>query len=165
MLNCSSMGGPNNTYQWQINNSDLVGESSPILILFNVEASTGGIYTCRVSNVAGDDETSTFVYVSPYFVTQPVDTLSANGSSITLLCEAEAFPNPDYQWWRVDQELIRSEVLDSSQLVLDPVLFGDEGDYYCNVSSLEHTIQSHVVTVSGKVESWNCPRCILYWLQ
>ena len=126
-LECSSDGGPNNTYQWQVNSSDITGQTSPVLMIPNVEASNGGMYTCVVSNAAGSDDASTFLFVSPYFTTQPVDTLTDYGSSITLLCEAEAFPSPDYQWGRADGVPIRGGITNyTNMLIIDFVMFGDE---------------------------------------
>ena len=149
-MECSSAGGPDNTYQWQVNGSDITGATSPTLSLLNVQASTGGMYTCVVSNAAGTDDASTFLYISPYFVVQPTNTLTSSGSLTSFTCEAEAFPHPNYQWWRVDGEPIRCEIIFiTSTLVIESAAFGDEGDYYCNVTSLGVTVQSIVATLSG----------------
>ena len=67
-------------------------------MLSNVNASSGGEYSCVVSNNAGDDFANTFVFISPYFTTQPENRGRLNGSKLTLLCVAEAFPAPQYQW-------------------------------------------------------------------
>lgn len=147
-----SDGGPSNTYQWQVNGSDFEGEISPILPLPNLQASMGGTYTCVVSNAAGSDADSTFVYVAPYFITEPVDTLTSDGTTDALICEAEAFPSPDYQWGRVDGLSLRAGLTtDTGVLGFNPVMFGDEGQYFCNVSSLNITITSQAVTLTGKV--------------
>lgn len=149
-LQCSSEGGPNNTYQWQVNGSNITGATLPVLMLADVRVSDGGEYTCVVSNAAGSDEASTSLYVSLTFITEPLDTLTSYGSTATLECEAEAFPSPEYQWWRVDGELIRNAIMtDSNVLVIGSVRFGDEGDYYCNASSLEFSIQSQFATLTG----------------
>lgn len=140
-------------YQWQVNGSDIEGETLPILILSAVQASTGGSYTCVASNAAGSDSYSTFVYIFPYFITQPIDRLTTNGSSTSLICEAEAFPSPEYQWGHVDETPIRTEIMtNENTLVFHPVMIGDEGDYYCNVSSLGETIRSEEATVTSKMQ-------------
>ena len=140
-------------YQWQFNGSDITGEISSMLILPSVQASNGGMYTCVVTNTAGSDEDSTFLYISPYFVTQPMDVLTTNGSSITLLCEAEAFPSPAIQWRRADREPIRNGIdTHVPMLVIDHVIFGDEGNYYCTASSQNVTIHSHDATVIGMIK-------------
>ena len=156
-LLCGSTGGPNNAYQWQVNGSDIENETSQTLQLSNVNASTGGMYTCVVSNAAGSDSASTFLYVSPYFVIQPIHRQAESGSTVSLSCEAEAFPAPEYQWWHVNGEPIRCEIISDSQvLVFDPVEFGDEGDYYCNASSIGMTTQSTVVTLTGMASLSMC---------
>ena len=150
-LNCSSLGGPDNIYQWQFNGEDIVGENSTVLTLSNVTASIGGEYSCVVTNRAGNDTASTFVFVSPYFVTQPVNTEGSNGSAINLTCQAEAFPEPDYQWRRVDGKEIRDELMgvNSMSLLFNPLLFGDEGEYYCAVTSRNISIGSDTATITG----------------
>lgn len=151
MLECSSEGGPNNTYQWRFNDTDIDGATLPVLMLTNVTASSGGIYTCVASNVAGSDSASTFLYISPYFITEPMDTQTSNEASASLMCEAGAFPSPEYQWGRVDEELIRYEITTNTRiLTFNPVMFGDEGGYYCTASSLGVTIQSLDAILSGK---------------
>ena len=150
-LVCSSVGGPNNTYQWQANNSNITGETSQVLTLPHLEASDGGIYTCIVSNLAGSDNASTFVYVSPYIITQPLDMSATYGSSVMLLCEADGFPSPEVKWGRTDQDSIRDNInISSSTLFISFVLFGDEGEYYCEVSSLNITLRS-AATLTGNV--------------
>ena len=148
-LECSSIGGPENMYQWQFNGSNIPGEISPTLVLPSVEGSDGGMYTCVVSNAAGSDNVSTLLYVSPYFITQPVDMLTTNGSSITLLCTAGAFPSPEIHWARADGE-IRDEIdTDMPTLLIDSVMFGDEGDYFCIASSQNLTKSSSSATLTG----------------
>ena len=115
-----------------------------------MNASTGGMYTCVVTNAAGNDSDSTFLFADPYFITEPSDELAANGSTVILQCVAEAFPSPTYQWARADGAPIRDELrTNMSNLIFSPVLFGEEGDYYCNISSLGTVYQSRTATVNG----------------
>ena len=149
ILNCSALGGPDVTFQWLINGSNILGETSSSLSLFNVNASTGGEYTCVVSNQAGNDSACTSVFISPYFIVQPESTGGSNGSIVMLMCEAEAFPAPTYQWIH-EGEMIRSDLRNGSEvLTFDPLQFGDEGFYICNVTSGESSHLSEVVTLSG----------------
>ena len=150
-FNCSTIGGPDVFYQWQANGIDISGEISITLILINVNASTGGEYGCVVSNSAGDDSASTFVFISPYFTTQPENRGGSNGSKLTLMCKAEAFPAPQYQWARVDGMAIRDAVLgiNSTMLSFNPLMFGDDGNYFCNTTSGGITIQSNLVALTG----------------
>ena len=120
------------------------------LTLTDVNASTGGMYTCVVTNAAGNDSDSTFLFIAPYFITEPVDEDVSNGSSVTLHCTAEAFPSPSYQWARTNIEPIREELQTSlNVLSFNPVLFGDEGNYYCNASSRGEVVRSQDATLTG----------------
>ncbi len=150
-LNCSATGGGTiNTTQWSIDGVDLIDETSMILEIVNVTAFDGGEYTCTVNN--GEANATVTVYITPYFTSQPVQITS--DSLTTLTCDASAFPDPDYVWGRVDGENSRDDVeTNSSTLVLDPLMFGDEGDYYCNATSGDTTIQSQTITVTGQPDN------------
>ena len=147
---CTSLGGTGNTYQWQANDTNIPGETTEVLTLADVDASIGGMYTCVVTNAAGSDSDSTFIFISPYFISQPVNEETINGSSVTLQCVAEAFPSPSYQWERTDGAPIRDIIAnDTNSLVFLPVLFGDEGDYYCNATSRTEIAHSEDATLTG----------------
>ena len=160
ILTCTSLGGPDNTYQWQANETNITGETLENLTLTNVNAPTGGMYTCVVTNAAGSDSDSTFLFIAPYFITQPDNEETDNGSSVSLLCVAEAFPSPSYLWARTDGGTIREELATSeSSLVFDPALFGDKGDYYCNATSREGVERSRDATITGEqamCDVWHC---------
>ena len=133
-LTCNNQGGPNNTIIWEVDGDRLpIANSHQISVLVNV--SSGGNYTCIVSNAAGSETDSTMLYVHPVIIQNPdqfVD--SINGSTTDFSCDAESFPEPMYQWVRPDGLLVRNEVKDENRtnvLGFDPVLFGDEGAYIC----------------------------------
>ena len=136
-LECNSTGGPGNTYQWQKDERDIVGEISTILSLPGVTASTGGTYSCVVSNDAGNHSASTLLYVSPYFIKQPMDVLlTSAASSLNISCIAAAFPVPEYQWGHEDGRDLRMEILANlSVLFISRVQYEDGGNYYCNATS------------------------------
>ena len=151
------MGGPGNDFGWLFNKKQLgrssiiVNDSASTLTLSNVTASIGGEYSCVVTNRAGNDTASTFVFVSPYFVAQPVNTEGSNGSAINLTCQADAFPEPEYQWRRVDGKEISDKLIgvNSMSLMFDLLLFGDEGEYYCTATSRNISIGSNTATITG----------------
>ena len=150
-LTCSVFGGPLISYQWLFNDRDTDGENSSTLTLTSVNASNGGDYTCVVSNTAGNNSASSRVYIFPYFTIAPEDVESSNGDNATLTCEAEAFPDPSYEWTKID-EIIRENVtgIDSVSLSFEHVLFGDEGSYNCSVTSESGIIWSDAV-LRGKL--------------
>ena len=155
-LNCSVLGGPLISYQWLFNDIDTDGENSSTLTLTSVNASDGGEYTCVVSNTAGNDSASSRVFIFPYFTIAPEDMESSSGDNVTLTCEAEAFPDPSYEWSKIDG-IIRENVtgIDSTSLSFGLVLFGDEGSYNCNVTSESGIIWSDAV-LSGKLMFFVC---------
>ena len=150
-IECVDSGGPDNTFQWRVNGSAIAGETSHLLPLPNVQISTGAVYTCNVTNEAGSSETSTFLFISLVFITQPMSVTLDNGTLHTFVCEADGFPSPTYEWIRVDGEPIRDDIRRVvNMLMFEPVLYGDEGDYYCNASSADTTVTSQVVTLTSK---------------
>ena len=150
-LSCSALGGPEVYFQWQFNRLDLSDETNSTLNITNVDASLGGVYTCVVSNSAGNDSDSSSVFIAPYFVTFPEDVDGVAGSSQSLVCVAEAFPNPMYQWTKLVGS-IRAGVngTTSERLMFGSLVVGDEGSYYCNATSRMLTIQSNITTVTSK---------------
>jgi hypothetical protein len=156
-LECSSLGGPDNTYQWQANRMEAISTlqgvilNQSILMLPNVTASTGGMYTCTVSNIAGNHSESTVVFVSPHFLNQPLDQQTSVSSTVHIVCDVEAFPDPEYLWQRVDGQAIRNGLAnDERNLSISVVQFGDEGEYYCNASARGTTIRSRNILLTGK---------------
>ena len=136
-LECSSIGGPGNIHLWQFDGRNINGENSSILSIPVTTVSVGGLYSCVVSNDAGNDSASTLLFISPYFIKQPEEVvLTSAGSSINITCVAVAFPEPEYRWGHEDGRELRMDILtNSSFLTISNVQFGDEGNYYCNATS------------------------------
>ena len=150
VIMCASLGNLDNTWQWLVNDSVIPEQTTETLTLTDVDASTGGIYTCVVTNAAGNDSASTFLFIAPYFIIEPVDAETQNGSLVTLLCVAEAFPSPSYQWARTDGLLVRDELITvRDTLTFNPVRFGDEGDYFCSATSRQEVANSMDATLAG----------------
>ena len=136
---CFALGGPDNTYQWQKNGSDLMNETDTTLIVSNISAMNGGNYTCVVSNAADNDSATAVLHVEPIIVTQPTDILTRNGTVVSFTCAAESFPNPVYQWEKYNETTATFDtVMDGPVLQFTPAVFGDEGNYRC-VASLQGT--------------------------
>ena len=123
---CNALGGPDNYFQWEVN-GNIIGNGS-MLEVMDIDASSGGVYTCTVSNAAGNDSASTTLYVAPYIFT-PLEeqTLTTNGSNVNISCDADGFPSPTVSW----VDMTNTEVVNMSLLEFSPVMFGDEGLYCC----------------------------------
>ena len=132
-LTCISMGGPGNVYQWEKNGN--VVATDDVLTLMDIDASSGGIYSCTVSNLAGNDSATSTLYVAPYFIIHPENVETSNSSKVNISCLAESFPEPEYMWMKDgDSSLVREGVITvdmPNSLGFRPVLFGDEGVYVC----------------------------------
>ena len=116
-------------YLWK-KNGRIVGNNETLKVI--VDASSGGSYTCTVSNSAGTDSSSTILYVEP-FINVPLNdqTLTINGSNVNINCDAAGFPLPNVSW--VDTAGV--EVSNTSQLQFTPVIFGDQGNYRCELTT------------------------------
>ena len=123
---CNALGGPDNYFQWEVNRN-IIGNGS-MLEVMDIDASSGGVYTCTVSNTAGNDSASTTLYVAPYIVT-PLEeqTLTTNRSNVNISCDTDGFPSPTVSW----VDMTNTEVVNMSLLEFNPVMFGDEGLYRC----------------------------------
>lgn len=154
-FNCSSLGGLNNTITWSMDGQQLLGETEPELTITNISSIDGGTYQCEVSNSAGSEQIDTILFVLPYFVEDPVDILAANGSIDSFSCLAEAFPNVTYVWLRTNGQDVRSNIdgRTNSILTFNPVIFGDEGQYFCEANSSNVTRSSLSALLTGKVGS------------
>ena len=148
-FSCMAMGGPDNNFTWYYNGQEVSGDTTIIIIIIvtddatysqltinNATAMNGGDYTCNVSNAAGHDTATGMLLVRPFLVTEPVPlTLTTNGSSVTLECDGESFPDPTYMWEIINSEEDYVIVIDTQNLTFDLVVFGDEGTYRCTVIS------------------------------
>ena len=123
---CNAMGGPSNSFQWEINGTIVSNDN--VVSLVTIDASYGGNYTCIVSNAAGTDSASTTLYVAPYIVS-PLDkqTLTVNGSNVIIFCNTAGFPSPTVSW--IDP--MGMEISTTSLIQFNPIIFGLEGIYRC----------------------------------
>ncbi len=53
MFNCTSVGGPNNQYEWTHVNTGNIIHNESNLIIESTSFENGGVYLCNVSNEAG----------------------------------------------------------------------------------------------------------------
>lgn len=146
-LTCSSQGGPNNTYQWMKSELVLENEIEATLNLYDITAVDGGSYTCTVSNIAGSESASSFLYIRPYFTREPkTELLSRVNDKANFTCEADGFPVPSIIWMKLDSNMILvEEVSVNSVLSFEPVQFGDEGYYQCVANSTLEGLDLSVV--------------------
>ena len=147
-LTCSNRGGPTNTYEWRKDGIIFDGETNKTLSLNSVEVTSGGDYTCTVSNDAGMDSTTTTLYIAPYIAVPLEEEIQAdNGSSVNVSCEADGFPLPTVNWVNRTNIVVANTTL----LKFSPVLVGHEGIYRCvativvNGSSIDATDEINLI--------------------
>ena len=148
-FSCSAMGGPQNSFTW-MKDGMMVGNDTTLTVT-DIDASSGGSYTCTVSNSAGNDSASITLYVQPYIIT-PLEnvTLTSNGSFLNLTCVADGFPGPTVVWIRNSTDEI---VVNGSTLIIPSVMFGEEGVYRCSATATVNQMDfeaSDLTTVVGK---------------
>ena len=166
-LTCTCQGGPNNMFSWLFNGSTITSgtnsytisstEFSSILTISHISAPDhGGLYQCIKENIAGNGSDTTYVFISPRFIIQPVQTLAVNGMINNLTCEAESFPVPQYMWRKHEPDGSISDVgPDDYLLPFNPVVFGDAGIYQCIATSDSITIYSNNATLYGELNIGN----------
>ena len=150
VLNCTSEGVDllgNTIFQWSFNGSILENETTHLLVLSFITAiSNGGVYTCTVSNAAGNSSSSSSVFVYPVITLNPSDNFTVYHEEVTFSCEAIAFPYPEYQWFR-DDGLPHIYAYGSVLTILP--YYDSEGDYYCQASSNGMSVESERATLYG----------------
>ena len=172
-INCTAEGGPDNVFQWMLvgepsmslsSGEDLAisfSDSYSVMTISNVNATQhGGVYRCVVSNGAGNDSNNGTLNVRPVITVQPAETLLTNNGSIEQLqCVADAFPAPEYRWVMIEDDIVIETVSNTSGLMLNPVLFGDEGTYQCVAVSLGVHVNSTLSLVTGEFPSLVVASC------
>ena len=146
-FSCTSLGGPDNSIQWLKDGESFgqrINESSSGLELTDISVTEdGAIYTCVASNAAGTGSASVSLLISPVFVTHPMNEEIINGTVVSFICTAMAFPDPTYIWLRVGGDLPESAVgVNTLMLTLSPAVFGDQGIYYCTATSSGVSVSS-----------------------
>ena len=151
-LNCFSLGGTENYFQWLRNESVLSNDS--MLTLTNIKGENdGGEYNCTVCNRAGCASAVTLVLVAPKITLNPVEVLVTNASDFeTLMCEADAYPPPDYQWEHLSggSDSLGESVMEvDGLLVFSSVSYEDYGNYSCDATSNNITVTSTEALLIG----------------
>ena len=183
---CLALGGPDNVFVWILTNSSIGLGSTAVSPPLNVSevvgllqgtyailqqsndgdyvidsvnaTEDGGTYTCVVVNVAGLDSDEIQLLVQPIITRQPEDVLTLNGENVSLSCEADSYPPPNYSWFlqTPEQDILVVEsaprvTLDNGgrDLVFTGVDYDDAGSYFCRASSLSGFADSVTATITG----------------
>jgi hypothetical protein len=96
-----SAAGTGLSYQWRFNGVDLIGQTSPVLVLTNVQGAHEGFYVARVSSAScavQSDPASLTVQRPPTIVVQPQPAVTDPGSNATFSVMVSGPPPFSYQW-------------------------------------------------------------------
>ncbi|TRY54403.1 hypothetical protein DNTS_023681 [Danionella cerebrum] len=153
ILRCEAKGVPEPEVTWYRNGLQLAaGNGLRIerqqLEIVGVQVADGGVYTCKVSNIAGqvDRTFRVTVHVPPVMEGSLLETLTQNlGSHITLICEASGIPTPNISWLK-DGEPIESSLkwnwsARGNRLELGPLQLTHAGTYTCIARNTEGQTQ------------------------
>ena len=95
---CNVLGGPNNEFQWTLNSVILPDETMSTLQLTNVAVNDAGVYSCIVSNSAGENSSETELFIAPNIITSPQDMTANATENVTFTCVADGAPVPNITW-------------------------------------------------------------------
>jgi DNA/RNA endonuclease G (NUC1) len=152
------------SYQWSKDGSDIVGATSPSLILSDVQLADAGSYTVTVSNTNGSLTSSpavlTVTEIAPVITVQPASKTGALTGSVSLTVTATGTKPMSYQWRKGGAALsddARYSGSASAQLSISGLVAGDAGNYDVVVSNVKGSVTSSVaaLTVSSANITWD----------
>ncbi|RXN18375.1 hemicentin-2 isoform X1 [Labeo rohita] len=153
ILRCEASGIPEPEVTWYRNGLQLAaGNGLRIerqqLEIVGVQVADGGVYTCKVSNIAGqvDRTFRVTVHVPPVMEGPLHETLTQNmGSHITLICEASGVPVPSIAWLKdgspIESSLQWNWSARGNRLELGPLQSSHAGTYTCIAKNSEGQTQ------------------------
>ncbi|XP_076126836.1 hemicentin-1 [Alosa pseudoharengus] len=142
-LSCEAQGTPEPEVTWYRNGLQLTpGNGLKIerhhLDIQGIQVADGGLYTCKVSNVAGHvDRTFRVTVHVPPVLEGPLheSVAQAMGTHVTLLCEATGVPVPSVTWLKdgtpIESSLQWQWSVRGSRLELGPLQLSHAGTYTC----------------------------------
>lgn len=150
-LTVEASGTPPLTYQWQLEQANLTGQTGSILALNGVTTAQAGKYRVVVSNAAGSatsDEailTVTSAAVLPSITTQPQSQSVMTGTNVTFNVMATGTEPLFYQWTFNGTDLPGKN---AATLVLNGVTTNQAGNYQVVVSNAAGSAPSDIVTLA-----------------
>ncbi|XP_056628956.1 hemicentin-1 isoform X2 [Triplophysa dalaica] len=162
VLRCEAHGIPEPEVTWYRNGLQLAaGNGLRIerqqLEIVGVQVVDGGVYTCKVSNIAGQvDRTFRVTVHVPLVMEGPLhETITQNlGSHITLICEVSGLPVPSISWLKdgspVESSLQWNWSMRGNRLELGPLQLSHAGTYTCIAKNSDgQTQKDYLLTVQA----------------
>ena len=179
---CRAQGGPYNMFRW-IKGSNITRATqsvgTPALdvsqflsylnnitsdyslsLLVTGGAADGGEYTCVVVNEAGYDTDNVTLYVSPVITRNPDPQYAHPRDTVTISCEADSYPPPNYQWQMMNRTTNNFENIVGATMpnyTIISIEYDQFGMYRCAVTTpiIDETIYSQPALITGKSKYFN----------
>ena len=122
-------------YQWEKDSSPILVDNDS-LIIYPVQFSDGGNYSCTVNNAVGSNTSSTIlvnIYQAPLFDVTITDTSTCDGVPVILAATGTGTNPIGYQWY-FDSAVIPGQINDS--LTLSTPSTSNTGNYLCIASNM-----------------------------
>ncbi|VDK85519.1 unnamed protein product [Litomosoides sigmodontis] len=157
-LRCTAVdvGSPEAEYRWltPTSSGNYAERKTPIYILEHATLADNGDYRCIPFNKIGDgvEGILTIQVVEPSKITRPLPeslVFNTGETSVTLRCEAQGYPTPQFQWFKDGQAInkrdsnshccpkddICSVTVITFLNFLQPLAWNDKGNYSCKSSN------------------------------
>ncbi|XP_031561240.1 protein dachsous-like [Actinia tenebrosa] len=148
-LKCSANGNTVPEYRWMLDGRMLTTPSSNgTYVIERLSQENEGSYSCLASSEAGVIQSSAsmlIVYEKPTVILHPKNTSAALGGITTLECKATGDPDPSYQWFKNDVEILATNdiVPDKPTLVIRKTIIQDQAWYRCSLRNAAGTTLSN----------------------
>jgi PKD repeat protein len=140
------------SYQWQHNNTDIPGATSPTLNLAGVDATDAGIYNCVITGTCGTQTSSQatlVVYENLSIDLQPTPVVTCEGASADFNIAASGSIT-GYQWRLGGTDLVNSPDVagaNGPNLTLSNLTMASAGAISCVVSGQCNSVTSNNVSL------------------
>lgn len=135
-------------YQWYRGGDELAGETDAMLEIAAASEADAGDYSVAVTNAAGTASSAAAtltVNTPPAITSQPLDRTVPPGGEGTLSVAATGTPEPSYQWFFNDEELVG---MTEAVLSLPGFQSTHEGQYKVQVNNSLGTVTSETVRLA-----------------
>lgn len=164
-LECSTLGGPGNTFTWTHVPTGQEISSNQSLTVQISSGMDGGAYRCSVENEAGSGMTEATIFgnrnyitlpqrvvslwslvaVTPSFEVSPASSSVPLGGDFSLFCSADGYPVPTIEWVHFDTPLRNNDVTTIEEEIVNTTITStltvmnastsDLGQFNCRAST------------------------------
>ena len=144
----AASGTPPLNYQWQMNGTNIMGQTNTTLTLTAVTTNNAGTYRVAITNLFGAVTSTTAalnVGFAPTITAQPSSQSVVTGSNATLSVTAGGTAPLHYQWQFGETTLVDQT---NATLALAPVTTNNAGNYQVVITNLYGSVTSAVAAIA-----------------